>query len=247
MIEVANQANIIEVFSSIQGEGKYVGCRQVFVRFSGCNLRCKYCDTLVSHAPYKHCTAEKEAGTRKFVQLDNPVDVDTTARCVNQLLRSPHHSVSFTGGEPLYRADFIHALAKKVRCKLYLETNGTLYQELERVLDDIAYISMDIKLPSIAGRELWEEHRKFLKRARCRDLFVKLVVSGETTLEEFDQSVALIKETNAQIPLILQPVTPVNGCLPASPEDVLIYQTRALASLSDVRVIPQTHKFINQM
>ena len=39
------ETNIIEIFSSIQGEGKYVGYRQVFIRFSGCNLHCTYCDT----------------------------------------------------------------------------------------------------------------------------------------------------------------------------------------------------------
>ena len=38
-------APIIEIFSSIQGEGLLIGERQIFVRFAGCNLDCTYCDT----------------------------------------------------------------------------------------------------------------------------------------------------------------------------------------------------------
>lgn len=39
------KANINEIFASIQGEGRYVGEKQLFVRFSSCNLKCAYCDT----------------------------------------------------------------------------------------------------------------------------------------------------------------------------------------------------------
>lgn len=42
------KAYVSEVFSSIQGEGKLLGRRQIFVRFSGCNLNCNYCDTPLS-------------------------------------------------------------------------------------------------------------------------------------------------------------------------------------------------------
>ena len=45
----------------------------------------------------------------------------------------------------------------------------------------------------------------------------------------------------------MQPVTPVNNCQGVSPQEMLNYQTLALTKLKDVRVIPQTHKFINQM
>lgn len=246
-MSAVQEANIIEVFSSIQGEGRYVGCRQVFVRFSGCNLKCKYCDTLVSHAPYKHCTVEREAGARRFVQLDNPVGADALTRHLQLLLALPHHSVSFTGGEPLYRCDFIHALAGRVEAPFYLETNGTLHRELAQIVDILDCVSMDIKLPSVVGRELWEEHDKFLRVARQKDLFVKIVVSGETTQEEFLRAVRLIADCDARIPLIVQPVTPTNGCMAASPRSVLAYQSLALRSLRDVRVIPQTHKAIGQM
>ncbi len=42
------KAKISEIFSSIQGEGLYLGKRHIFVRFFGCNMRCAYCDTMPS-------------------------------------------------------------------------------------------------------------------------------------------------------------------------------------------------------
>ena len=96
------QRSIIEMFSSIQGEGKYVGCRQVFVRFAGCNLACRYCDT--ENAPAKHrvCQVETHAGSRAFREEKNPLSLAQAAEEINRLLREvPHQAVSFTGGEPL--------------------------------------------------------------------------------------------------------------------------------------------------
>lgn len=240
-------ANLVEVFSSIQGEAKYVGYRQVFVRFLGCNLNCKYCDTSVSHNEHMQCSIEQVAGQRNFFQMNNPIDIHTLAEKINKLLILPHHSVSFTGGEPLCSADFIHDIAKQINCKLYLETNGTLYHELEKIIHDIDIISMDIKLPSVTDRTLWEEHKRFLQIAKQKELFVKIVISGETTKEEFNQAISLIANIDCNIPLIIQPVTPINNCTSVTPEEVLDYQEIALEKLNDVRVIPQTHKFLDQM
>lgn len=42
---MTNKTKIREIFTSIQGEGLYIGVKQLFIRFCGCNLKCDYCDT----------------------------------------------------------------------------------------------------------------------------------------------------------------------------------------------------------
>ena len=240
--------NLIEIFSSIQGEGKYVGCRQVFVRFEGCNLDCRYCDTENTPGSLAVCQSETHAGSREFIELPNPLTVETVAAKINAMLQEvPHQAISFTGGEPLLHADFIKALAGQVQSKFFLETNGTLDQQLAACIDVCDIISMDIKLPSIVSQPQWEAHRRFITIARQKDLYIKLVVAAETTMAEFRQAVDLVAETAPETLFIIQPVTPFGGCQAASPEQILQCQNYALSKLADVRVIPQTHKMIGQI
>ena len=240
--------NLIEIFSSIQGEGKYVGCRQVFVRFEGCNLDCRYCDTENMPGSHAFCQSETHAGSRAFVKLPNPLTLETVAAKINAMLQEvPHQAISFTGGEPLLHADFIKALAGQVQAKFFLETNGTLDQQLGDCIDVCDIISMDIKLPSIVSQPQWEAHRRFIAIARQKDLYIKLVVAAETTMTEFRQAVDLVAEMAPDTLFIIQPVTPFGGCQAASPEQILQCQNYALSKLADVRVIPQTHKMIGQI
>ena len=129
--------------------------------------------------------------------------------------------------------------------KIFLETNGTLYNEFEKISSAVDIVSMDIKLPSVIGQNLFNLHEKFLQAARGKDLYVKIVVTGETTPEEFSAAIDLISQVDKNILLILQPVTPVGKICVASAEKILSFQAVALRKLKNVRVIPQTHKFIN--
>jgi len=94
---------INEIFYSIQGEGYNAGCAAVFVRFSGCNLRCPFCDT------------QHTNGTMLTAQ-----DI------CREIQQYPASLVVLTGGEPALfvdaeLCDAIHAMG----CRIAMETNGT--------------------------------------------------------------------------------------------------------------------------
>lgn len=239
--------DVVEVFSSIQGEGQCVGYRQVFLRLAGCNLECAFCDTPESRKMAASGRIELTAGQRDFKVISNPISITTLSDYINNLLKIPHHSVSVTGGEPLCQAKAIKELAPLIKGRIYLETNGTLSAELAEVLPVVDMISMDIKLPSAGGRELWQQHKDFLRLASSRTVFVKVVVTSTTSVQEFQQAIEIIASVNRHIPFIIQPVTPIHNCEGVTPEMVLNWQEQALKMLSDVRVIPQTHKFMNQL
>lgn len=240
--------SIIEIFSSIQGEGKYVGCRQIFIRLADCNLNCAYCDTDYRRAEY--CKVETAAGSMTFRKMKNPLTVEQVAEIVYNLLEVPTQALSITGGEPLIHWQFIRELSEAVRkfgLKILLETNGTLYDELAKVLDAVDIISMDIKLPSVVGKDLFELHRRFLEVSRGKEVYVKIVVTGKATLEEFLRAVRLVASIDREILLIIQPVTPCRGAKAISAKKLLRLQEIALREVRDVRVIPQTHKLIGAL
>jgi len=247
-----------EVFSGIQGEGLCLGQRQIFVRLVGCNLRCSYCDTAWARERTLYCRAERTAGKRDFEEHPNPLDGEGAAALVLRLHSPPslHDSVSFTGGEPLMQADFVRDLAQRARAvglKTYLETNGTLAEPLSRVLDMLDIVAMDVKLPSAAGFACWTEHEAFLKVAgqfiaQRSLLFVKAVFAETTMEQEIERLGCLLRSTGADIPLVLQPVSPV-PCGPESPSPARVLALQALAKqlVRNVRVIPQMHKLMGQL
>ena len=222
ILNMQNKVLIKEIFESIQGEGLYIGVNQLFIRFSRCNLQCAYCDT------------DFKTGLKEYT-------IQELAEIVSAFKNI--HSISLTGAEPLMEADFLLKFLPVINAKIYLETNGTLYENLEKIKSFIDIIAMDIKLPSAAGqRAVFDLHEKFLQAAEGRELFVKAVFDENITNQEIQKCAELCGKYSA--PLILQPK--MNGgrlsCNPGFIHKILKIFSE---SLSDVRIIPQIHKFMN--
>jgi organic radical activating enzyme len=250
-----------EIFSAIQGEAALVGERQVFVRLTGCNIRCGYCDQpeALERRPGP-CRIEQTPGRRDWTTLSSPLPIDTVVAAVGSLCdRLPHHSISLTGGEPLMQSARVVELARRLADRgheIMLETNGTLVAALERCLPWVRYVSMDLKLTSVDGARVPPAmQRRFLQAAlgSSATTWVKVVIGADTDPAEFDRAVDMLASiaaaaTTTPPELFLQPVTPFGTVDRApSPEQVLELQERALRRHPRVRVVPQTHKAIGQL
>ena len=225
------KAKILEIFRSIQGEGKYAGVKQVFVRFFECNMHCVWCDTPASIGDT----------TRNYKEIELK---DLVAEI--KKIREGCHSVSLTGGEPLLQVDFIKELIphlKKMKLPVYLETNGICPQELKTVINDTDIVAMDIKLPSSTKEKAyWKEHEEFLKIALKKDVFIKTVISADTDKKDIVKAVEMVKKIDPGVLFILQPNTYElrNGLMDKCQD----FQDYCSKYLSDVRILPQTHKFM---
>jgi len=219
------KARISEVFESVQGEGLYLGEKQIFVRFFGCNLNCSYCDTKLD----------------RFMEYDAYELFEEI-----KLYRDKYHSISFTGGEPLLHKDFLKDILKltvKDGHKHYLETNGTLVPELEELIEYIDIVAMDLKLPSSSGMgNLWHMHKKFLKVACKKEVFLKAIICQGTLEEDLLQATELIKEVSPASVLILQP----NSYEQQAMLDDKLSRFKDIANQQGVTtcIIPQIHKIM---
>ncbi len=220
------KGKVSEIFESVQGEGIYLGAQQVFVRLFGCNLKCGFCDTKIDHF-------EEYEPTRILEEI--------------KLFPRDCHSVVFTGGEPLMQKEFLKETLKLTSAfgyKNYLETNGTLPCELSDVIDWVDIIAMDFKLPSSIGYGdgFWPQHREFLKIASRRQVFVKAVISKETTDKDMKDAFEMIKSSDQGLVLVLQPES-LGFCAETS-EKIARFKEDGLQNGIAVCIVPQIHKLV---
>ncbi len=227
---------MVEIFKGIQGEGPWVGESQIFLRFAGCNLSCKYCDTgYALHVPVQYKVDDDK-------NYNNPATL-TEIMDIIRGYGSSSTTVSLTGGEPLLQDDYLKILLpvlKREGYRVYLETNATLPKQLAKILQWVDIVSADIKLPGFTGKDdIPKEHREFLHIAREKNLFVKVVVTDETVLDEISVAVDIIKDVDVNIPLVIQPDIKMGSI-----ERLLKFYEYARTGLPNVRLIPQIHKLM---
>jgi 7-carboxy-7-deazaguanine synthase len=221
------QAKISEIFLSQQGEGPYVGSKQLFVRFYGCNLKCAFCDTNLES--YKSLT--KEGLFSRILDFGDD-----------------YKEVALTGGEPLLFADFLEEFLLFFKAHrqngVYLETNGTLPDGLLKVIDNVDVVAMDFKLPSSTGEEAkWETHKRFAGIGALKELVIKAVITDNTAMDDIKQMSSIIKDLDADPKIVLQPVTPVAGIKEPDEEMMWLFKKYLQKETGkDIMVLGQVHK-----
>jgi 7-carboxy-7-deazaguanine synthase len=256
------RAPLIEIFHSVQGEGRFVGMPMTFVRTATCPLRCLYCDTPGSYvAPARFPV---RLGAREQ-QEPNPVTADRAAQLVRQVVgandprgRSPR--VSLTGGEPLVFPEFVRELGRAVRqqgCRLHLETAAIDPEALAACVEQVDHLSADYKLPETLGAPARAElalapgagygalHRRCCETAlrRGATVDVKIVLTAAVLDPSFEQALAELMPLRDKILLVLQPVTPFGAVTRPLPRaDLERFVATAVRQQFDVRVLPQVHK-----
>ena len=118
--------NITEIFYSLQGEAREVGIPTVFVRLTGCPLRCNYCDTAYAF------------------KGNNPLSIE---QILSEIAKYKTHYICVTGGEPMAQSNCLHLLDSLIEkgYKVSMETSGSI--DISKVNKNVSIV-MDLKTPS---------------------------------------------------------------------------------------------------
>jgi len=175
---------INEIFYSIQGEGKWMGLPNIFIRTTGCNLRCSFCDTTYAY----------ETGEEMSIE-----------EIINRIRKHPCNYVCITGGEPLLQEEIVQLIDVLLEKKyvICLETNGSI--DIERLAGKKSLlISLDIKCPSSTMHEKMNFNNVSL--LTCNDQ-LKFIIQNR---EDYEYAKKNIKKYKPQCAIFFQPIWGIN-------------------------------------
>lgn len=209
---------IAEIFSSINGEGTHAGQLAFFIRFTGCNLNCSYCDTKwanVPNAPFTEMTADE---------------------ILSEVKKSGIKNVTVTGGEPLIQPNIIPLLEMLCSDGRYveIETNGSSdVSEVLKIKENRPALTMDYKLPSSG----MENHMRTENFAVLEKKDTVKFVSGSRA--DLERALEIIREYGL-IGKCAVYISPVFG--KTEPAEIVNFMLEN--KLNGVNVQLQMHKFI---
>ena len=208
---------VAEKFISVNGEGQRAGELAVFVRFTGCNLCCSYCDT------------------RWANEADAPYDKMTPKEIYAYIKDTGVKNVTLTGGEPLLHegmGDLLSILAKDSGLRIEIETNGSVDITPFCLGNNISF-TLDYKLPGSGVQTAMNtDNYMYLSPADT----VKFVTGS---LEDLDRASEII-EKHGLCGKCKVYISPVFGRI--TPSEIVDYM--AEHKLNDVRLQLQLHKYI---
>ncbi len=185
-----------EIFYSIQGEGIHAGKPAVFLRLTGCNLHCWWCDTkytwMFTRAIKKHVTKDIErlgAGRPLDLRLYNQKKETqnlSSKEILDQIVKYPCKHIVITGGEPLLQLKKITTLVKSLKRSgwfIEIETNGTIHP---KNLTRYAQFNVSPKLASSGNEKNLREkpgiYKAFTKQNA--NSYFKFVLSAPGDIQE---------------------------------------------------------------
>lgn len=188
---MGNTINFHEIFLSINGEINNIhqGALTTFIRFSGCNLRCSYCDTKET---------QKIGGGKDF----HVTDIIEIAERLDK-----GRNVIITGGEPLIQYNGLHGLVERLKHKprnIVVETNGTTPIPTNWNVD--CWV-VDFKMPCSGMFDTMQE--SLFVPLRNRD-FVKFVVGAEEEVEQALNIALSLAKKGCRAGFIVSPMIKVN-------------------------------------
>ncbi|WP_457623842.1 7-carboxy-7-deazaguanine synthase QueE, partial [Persephonella sp.] len=207
--------NVVEIFSSVEGEGTFIGYPVTFIRLEGCNLRCEWCDTAYSYSG------------KNFKEMK-------ISDILMEIKNYPNFRVCLTGGEP-FLSENVEILMEEILKKGYLlmvETNGTVFTEKIKNI----YLQYKDKIHTVISPkpDVYYFINDYLLNFADE---IKFIIDQKIKLDD----ILKYKKIYKKIPLIFQPQSNRKDMI----DKALKFQRELLEKHSiEARVIPQVHKYM---
>lgn len=234
------RARVSEIFTSIEGEGIFVGKKTLFIRLSGCHLKCRWCDT------------------KYALPLDSGTDyqIDEIKDLIIKELQPFTYKVNFTGGEPLLQTEAVIELAdfikKHTNLKTYMESSCFDSELFSKVLPYIDICKVEFKTDDSKVVEDEEYDNLISNEIKCLELavesnkatYIKIVVTNSTNLESFKNLVYNISKKIKPSDILGFIIQPSFGIDQPTVNKLLDTYDIVQPMFPEVRIISQLHKEI---